>query len=605
LLKIIIRLDARNYFASKKIIFYIHSSCNFNWILSGIGEYMAHLYPFGATSFPTTTEKSVYNALSKLGNNYYVFYDNRWSWRGRDIQTDFIIAKVDGCIQVIEVKGGVWSRDHGQLLVGGLPPSSDPVNQVIKQKKALIEKLKSDGAVMGYLPITHAIAFPETPGEAFEGCVDLPPILDSRSINFIQEWVATQMEISAKEFRQTVCDIQMIEHLKNTLSRDWTPSLQDYLNTQDTQLAKQTQQIFAAYDGLLHNQRVGIKGCAGSGKTWLMIRLANKFAQDTSIDHILVTCKNIALGEWLKKQLISNKNKIDVFPLVERMKTEVTAAGLHDCLVDEMDKVERLEFYKTVLPELYYTQLVDSREIKYDVILVDEAQMFSEDYWPCVESLLKDPESSKLHTFFDDYQRIYNESNLETILHDQLALPLSVNLRNTRSIHNQSVKFVDEEIKINQSSVTGAPVYYQIFEENQSGNNALENLNILLDDLIINNTVTWENITILTTRRKSDCFLCDYVDQDVALGSYKFTSEIGSGEKITCASVQGFRGLESQIIILGDIDGRGYKHLNYLAASRAKLMLFLLASDRFIEKHPDLTDECDEYTGGLDLKTIL
>ena len=164
---------------------------------------------------------------------------------------------------------------------------------------------------------------------------------------------------------------------------------------------------------------------------------------------------------------------------------------------------------------------------------------------------------------------------------------------------------MDEEIKINQSSVTGAPVYYEIFKESETGNTVLKNLNSLLDDLILNNTVARENITILTTRRKSDCFLCDYVDQDLKLGDHQFTSKIGSNDKITCASVQGFRGLESQIIILGDIDGRGYKHLNYLAASRAKLMLFLLVSDRFIEKHPEFTDGCEEYTGGLDLKAIL
>ncbi len=231
---------------------------------------MAHFYPYGATHFATPTEEIVYHALSNLGGKYYVFYDNRWSWHGRDIQTDFIIAKEGGCIQVIEVKGGVWSRKHGQLFVNGSLPSSDPVDQVIKQKKALIDKLKQSGAFNGFLPISHAIAFPDTPGEAFEDCEDLPPIIDSRSLIYIQDWVATQMERSAKEFRQVVCDIHMIEHLKKTLANDWSPSLQDYLNTQDSQLSKQTQQIFAAYDGLLKNKRVGIKGCAGSGKTWLM-----------------------------------------------------------------------------------------------------------------------------------------------------------------------------------------------------------------------------------------------------------------------------------------------------------------------------------------------
>jgi hypothetical protein len=565
---------------------------------------MAHFYPYGATDFATPTEQKVYNALSNLGGNYYVFYDNRWSWHGKDIQTDFIIAKEGGCIQVIEVKGGVWSRKHGQLFVNGSLPSSDPVNQVIKQKKALIDKLKQSGSFDRFLPISHAIAFPDTPGEAFENCTDLPPILDSRSILYIHDWVATQMERSANEFRQVVCDMQMIEHLKNTLAHDWSPSLQDYLNTQDAQLAKQTQQIFAAYDGLLNNKRVGIKGCAGSGKTWLMIRLANKFAQDPAIGKILVTCKNLALGEWLKKQLKSNKNKIDVFPLVEQLKDEVEATGLHKCNIGEMEKAERLDFYKTVLPELYFTHLADAREDKYDVILVDEAQTFSEDYWACIEALLKDPEEGTLHTFFDDYQRIYNERDRESVLKDQFFFPLTVNLRNSRSIHHHSVKFMHEDIQINQSSVTGAPVYFLAFNDEQEGNSVLDKLELLLDDLIVKNSVSQRNITILTTRRKEDCFLHEFIDQEKQLGTYLLTSEIDSEFKISCTSAQKFRGLESQIVILGDLEGRSYKQLNYIAASRAKLMLFLLTSESFLAKYPELTDGCDGYTGNLDLKAM-
>jgi hypothetical protein len=566
---------------------------------------MAHFYPYGATNFATHTEELVYRALGKLSDKYYVFYDNRWTWRGKDIQTDFIIAKEDSCIQVLEVKGGMWSRSRGQLLCNGEIPHQDPITQVIKQKKALIDKLKYDDKFEGFLPISHAIAFPDTPGEAFQDCTDLPPFLDSRSLIHIQDWVSTQMDLMEEQFRQKTFNKSMIDRLINSLSRDWSPSLQDYLNTQDSQLTKQTQQIFAAYDGLLNNRRVGIKGCAGSGKTWLMIRLANKFAQDPSISKILVTCKNLALGGWLKKQLKSNKNKIDVFPLVEQIKDEVEVSGLHKCNVGEMEKADRLDFYKTVLPELYFTHLTDTRDVKYDVILVDEAQTFSEDYWACIESLLKDPEKGTLHTFFDDYQRIYNERDRESVLKDQFFLSLTVNLRNSRSIHNHSVKFMDENIQVNQSSVTGAPVYFYPFSDEQPEKSVVDNLQLLLDDLIVKNSISQRNITILTTRRKEDCFLSEFVDREKYIGQYQITSEIDSEFKITCTSAQKFRGLESQIIILGDMEGRSYKQLNYIASSRAKLMLFLLTSEGFITKHPELTDGCEEYKGTLDMESMI
>jgi len=564
-----------------------------------VGDLMAHVYPYGTTRFGTYTEEIVYNALSKLSDKHYVFYDNRWTSRGLDIQTDFIIAKEGASIQILEVKGGQWSRLRGQLLCNGRPPHQDPVNQVIKQKKALIDKLRNSGSFDGFLPISHAIAFPDTPGEAFDGCVDLPPILDSRSIHYIQDWISTQMETAEQQFRQTVCDEKMINHLKKTLAHDWSASLQDYLNTQDAQLIKQTQQIFAAYDGLLNNRRVGIQGCAGSGKTWLMIRLANKFAQDKSIKNILVTCKNIALSEWLVSQLTSNKNKVDVFPLVEQMREEVKASGLHNCDITNMDKSERLEFYKTILPELYFTNLLDSRETKYDVILVDEAQTFNPDYWDCIGGLLRDPKEGILHTFSDDYQRIYNEKD-EFKLQDQLSLSLSVNLRNSRSIHDHAIKFIKEDIKINKSSVTGAPVYFIPFDDDMLEITSTDKLCGLLDDLLQNNSICQENITILTTRRKQDCFISKYVDEDERLGNHKFTSQVYSKFGITCTSAQKFRGLENQIIILGDIQSGDFKQLNYIAASRAKLMLFLLVSQNFINKYPEYIEGCREYTGEVD-----
>jgi len=283
----------------------------------------------------------------------------------------------------------------------------------------------------------------------------------------------------------------------------------------------------------------------------------------------------------------------------------VEVAGLHKCDVDEMEKADRLDFYKTVLPELYFTHLADNRAIKYDVILVDEAQTFSEDYWTCVEALLKEPENGILHTFFDDYQRIYSEKERESILKDQHPLPLSVNLRNTRSIHHHSVKFMSEDIQINQSSVTGAPVYFQTFNDNQPGESLLDNLELLLDDLIVTNSISRRNITILTTRRKEDCFLSEFIDQEKYIGQYLITSEIDSEFKITCTSAQKFRGLESQIIILGDLEGRSYKQLNYIAASRAKLMLFLLTSESFLAKHPELVEGCEEYKSTLDIESVI
>lgn len=121
---------------------------------------MAHLYPFGATSLSTPTEDAVYNALSKLSDKCYVFYDNRWSWRGQDIQTDFSIAKKDSYIQILEVKGGLWGRSRGKLLCNGQIPHQYRISQVNKQKKTLIEKLRNDGRDNGFVPISHAIAYP-------------------------------------------------------------------------------------------------------------------------------------------------------------------------------------------------------------------------------------------------------------------------------------------------------------------------------------------------------------------------------------------------------------------------------------------------------------
>jgi len=81
---------------------------------------------------------------------------------------------------------------------------------------------------------------------------------------------------------------------------------------------------------------------------------------------------------------------------------------------------------------------------KFDGIIVDEAQDFSDEYWFAIEELLSDPKEGALYIFTDPNQMLYRRhANLP--VKDE-PFYLTINCRNTSYIHQAAYRYFKGEL---------------------------------------------------------------------------------------------------------------------------------------------------------------
>ena len=80
-----------------------------------------------------------------------------------------------------------------------------------------------------------------------------------------------------------------------------------------------------------------------------------------------------------------------------------------------------------------------TRNPPFDVIVVDEAQDFSDDYWFAVEELLRNSEDGPLYIFIDENQALYRRHGNLPVSDEPSHL--TANCRNTAPLHRTEYDF--------------------------------------------------------------------------------------------------------------------------------------------------------------------
>ncbi|MBN2156059.1 MAG: AAA family ATPase [Candidatus Lokiarchaeota archaeon] len=166
-------------------------------------------------------------------------------------------------------------------------------------------------------------------------------------------------------------------------------------------------------------------GCAGSGKTVVLIARARYLAQNNPNSKILVLCYNRLLSQMIKNYILPNEftAQIEVKTFHAWAKHLIYNIDFRFQSVYEMRKKEsELKVFKNGLslffmkdvPQIleqaieYQKTIVKNPEsIMYDAILIDEAQDFDESWFPSILKVLKDGENGSLLIACDGMQGIY------------------------------------------------------------------------------------------------------------------------------------------------------------------------------------------------------
>ena len=84
-------------------------------------------------------------------------------------------------------------------------------------------------------------------------------------------------------------------------------------------------------------------------------------------------------------------------------------------------------------------------EEKFDAVIIDEGQRFSDEWWLAIDNLKKD--EGVLYVFYDPNQTLKNNKTSDFLTEENANVyPLDINFRNTKNIFNLSKKLYKDLI---------------------------------------------------------------------------------------------------------------------------------------------------------------
>lgn len=368
-----------------------------------------------------------------------------------------------------------------------------------------------------------------------------------------------------KNNKETALTKKQIETIRNFLRGDFgfVPSLKETIDTIDSRLLRLTEDQYNILDSLSQNDRFLITGVAGTGKTLLAVEFGRRQVEAGNRTLLLVYNKN--LSAYLKHHS-NDMLRIEHF---------------HGLIADYLAvNAESHKYFEKELPEQFYRRLRSGGIIKYDVIIIDEGQdLLKPSFLMCIDELVKGGlEEGKWSLFYDPNQNIYNEEMddgleyLKNISVTKWTLPY--NCRNTKPIGLTNAYITHfppaKHLKVDGDN----PEYVQY--ESQKGFSKKLRATI---EKFINNSFNLNEITLLSPVS----FEKSIIYSSKALDSVCEVSGVNSScdESIVFSTIQGFKGLESKVVILTDIDKikeEAFEKLLYTAISRAKVKLFFFCT---------------------------
>jgi hypothetical protein len=552
-----------------------------------VGASMAKIYPGhlpeSVLNDPKRrAERQVFDALSKLGSPYVVFYSVAWQSRrdgmASDGEADFVIAHPEFGVLVIEVKGGgiSFNAHTGEWTTTDRYGESfviDPIEQARRSHYTLLHKFKDlpewDNR---FLTIGHAVCFPDVLVSNKALKPDLPReiVVDHEDLQQIQETIEHIFEYWADKSQRAPLGKDRLAIVESLLAKSFkmTTPLGVELDREDEKLIELTERQFTLLNFLATRRRALIAGCAGSGKTMLAIEKARRLYEQGF--EVLLTCFNAALAEELAKWL-----------------PEITVLHFHG-LCREMAKQtgfaiqaarDEQEYNEVILPELLM-KAVDQTGPMFDAIIVDEGQDFLETYWIALASLLREKEGI-FYVFYDDNQNLYGgTSSLKGIIDEEPFL-LPENCRNTKSIHKLVNLFYSDRSRIVCNGPEGRLPELQLYRDPAD---MLKRLQSTLSKLVNEEHVPVEDVVILSPHTLAKSVL----RAGTKLGNFTLTERPSQRRnEVQVSTIHRFKGLERKMVIIGEIDSRYMYNpeiLMYVASSRARTHLLFLIEANAPEK---------------------
>lgn len=545
---------------------------------------MANIYPIkeDLSDLPYA-ELKVYEALEQLGKNFYVFHSVQWlkktkKWAATWKENDFLILNRNLGAIVLEVKGGDIEY-HGTVFhqintetkeVTVLDPKKkkDPLSQAIDgayHYRGVLEKIcratEDRLALDDRFPVEVAVwfsgseitkekmsKFPLAYREAEQAVLDLNSFKKgSQAIYDVFDFYGSRdkVDISDDEFNK------ILEAIASDFELITAPSVKK--DELDHAFLKLTQEQTGLLDYISEQKFATIQGVAGTGKTLIAKEAAKNFGSEGH--KVLFLCFNKFLYAYLKKQYpYDNVTYYNIHSFINAYSNSGEDLSNADKRADVLESIswDDLDFDDVVIDE---AQDFHDREINY-------FKMFAE---------LKD---GRFFAFFDKNQVVQTDKVPDWVEKSECRLLLTKNCRNTYEIALTAYNVIDVELNQKIQMMSGAKTSLT-FVKGDPMSKLVKLLNMLTGDKY---GYDYSDIVILTLKTETESIM----NNIHKISGIPITSE-KTNSSILFTTAKKFKGLESRVIIIVDIDEPCFnddakKRIFYVACSRATQYLSLMVS---------------------------
>jgi hypothetical protein len=529
-------------------------------------------------------ELAVLEALDKgLDDKWHVFHRVHWrevNPQGEKIgEADAVIFHPSYGILVIEIKGGGIRSKDGEWFQTSLRTGTEykldrsPFQQARTGRFHFSDMLKRTSLGGTFEPATAFTYTVWLPDITWTG--PIPPdapngafILDSRHLaNPVQHIrnILRQSNPHAKPW-----DAGQARVVVNTLAPEFNllVPLGVRIGQLRDRIFRMTDSQLRAYKALKQQKRLLVEGCAGSGKTLVAVSLAREHL--SAGKRVLFTCYNRRLARVIEKDFAGTPG-IEAVNFHELAKKYCDETGAAYSVPDGEE--DRKRFFRNTCAELLLDCSGRSAK-RYDTIIVDEAFDFQETWWTALEALGGNDFS--FYVFFDRHQAVFTDSASWKPPFDADPIVLEANVRNTRPIGRFAAK-LGGTAEAPEYGVNEGPEPALLSYKNPEEIPGM--LKTLLAELTGKQKIPAGSIVILSP----------YKPDHERLGLQRFVKEQertvstdledAKQSRVRIGTIQSFKGLEADVVILCGIDG----HLPacspanlYVGATRARSMLYVM-----------------------------